>query len=71
MKGICLAQGFSTFFFSSVSTIVVSLCASEHRHQMSVRTSTVYKYVKGVLSDIKRAPWWSSFFRLHKGVTFY
>jgi molybdopterin synthase catalytic subunit len=32
--------------FTSTSTIVVLLFVSEHRHKMSTRTSTVYKYVK-------------------------
>jgi hypothetical protein len=34
-------------FFSSTRAIVVSLFASEHRHKMSARKSTIYKYVKG------------------------
>jgi hypothetical protein len=32
--------------FSSTSTVVVLLFASEHRHKLSTRTSAVYKYVK-------------------------
>jgi hypothetical protein len=32
--------------FSSMSTVVVLLFASEHGHKLSTRTSAVYKYVK-------------------------
>jgi hypothetical protein len=39
-------HGFLTFFFLSTSAIVVLLFASEHRHKISTKTSTVYKYVK-------------------------
>jgi hypothetical protein len=43
-SGCCKTR--ATNLSSSTNTTVVLLFASEHRHNMSSRTSTVYKYVK-------------------------
>jgi hypothetical protein len=51
-------RGSRPFFIDKHDSTVVLLFAREHRHKMSARTSTVYKYIRA-LSDIKRAPWCS------------